>query len=148
LRPFQFKCRKRGRCEVLITEKKCNQRFVLINSVTFNSCTPVTVHYCYIHFLICQPEKFEYIWDYQEFGTSYFFAIMGKNKDHTRESKKAWLNFTTPDCSYFYPNDLTKCGISLLWWVKKWEVNLQLIVVFTVKIIFLELPKIVYYSVP
>ncbi|GFG31594.1 hypothetical protein Cfor_06951 [Coptotermes formosanus] len=71
-------------------------------------------------------EKFEHIWDSQEFGTNYSIAIMGRNKDHTKESNKAWVNFTTPDCSYFYPNDLTKC----------------------VTIIFLELPKSVQYSVP
>jgi hypothetical protein len=39
---------------------------------------------------------------------------MGKNKDHTRESNKEWVNFTTPDCFYFYPNDLTKCGMYFL----------------------------------
>ncbi|GFG36568.1 hypothetical protein Cfor_06185, partial [Coptotermes formosanus] len=53
-----------------------------------------------------EPEKFEYIWNSQKFGTSYSIAIMGKNKDHTRESKKAWLNFTTPDCFYYFK----KCG--------------------------------------
>ncbi|GFG36565.1 hypothetical protein Cfor_06182, partial [Coptotermes formosanus] len=55
------------------------------------------------------PEKFQYILDSQKFGTSYSIAIMGKNEDYTRESNKAWLNFTTSDCLCYYPNDLTKC---------------------------------------
>jgi hypothetical protein len=92
-------------------QKKSNQSFVVINSVTFNACTPVIVHYCHIYFLICQQEKFEYIWDSQKFGTSYSIAIMGTDEDYIRGSYKAWLNFTTPDCLKFYQNDITKCGM-------------------------------------
>jgi hypothetical protein len=95
-------------------QKKSNRSFVVINSVTFSARGPVTVPYCYIHFLICQQEKFEYIWDYQEFGTNYSIAIVGTDNYHTREGNKAWLHFTTPDCFYFYPNDLTKCGMYFL----------------------------------
>ncbi|GFG36566.1 hypothetical protein Cfor_06183, partial [Coptotermes formosanus] len=62
-----------------------------------------------VHVTPEEPEEFEYIWNSQEFGTSYSIAVMGQNKDQTRESNKAWLNFTTPDCFYYYPNDLTKC---------------------------------------
>ncbi|GFG30519.1 hypothetical protein Cfor_03996, partial [Coptotermes formosanus] len=65
--------------------------------------------FCTTNISIKLREKFEHIWYYKEFGTKYTIAIMGKNKDHTRESNKEWVNFTTPDCFYFYPNDLTKC---------------------------------------
>jgi hypothetical protein len=61
-----------------------------------------------------QPEKFEFILDSQKLETNYYIAVIGTNKDSTRESNKSWLNFSTPGCLSYYPNDLTKCGMYLL----------------------------------
>jgi hypothetical protein len=61
-----------------------------------------------------QLEKFEFILESQKLETNYYIAVIGTNKDSTRESNMSWLNFSTSDCFSYYPNDLTKCGMYLL----------------------------------